>query len=428
MKAFGNKMTGFMLALALVFVLIPISAVSAAVSIKVSIDGKAVAFGSTGPQTIGGKLYVPLGTLSQKLGAVVKWDDKSKKGTVTRSGKKIELTLGSSTVTVNGKQVKWEGAPVSKNKTTLVPARSFSESLGVWLTWHTASKTAVLETTKTIKHAMGSTKLPKVPERVVILFNGMVDTAVLLGVKPVGAVESYLQQPFYEYLRPGLIGVKDLGDETQPNLEGIATLKPDLIIGSKMRHEKINDQLKKIAPTIMTEDVFSWQDNLKFAATALNKQAKADAYLADWNKRVAEFKRKIGPRINNINVSVIRINPNGSARFYLEGFAPNILKDLGFSFPKTQTDLTTDIYNVPSKEQTSVLDGDYIFDFTVDWDGDGAIYKLQKEWTDNPLWKNLKAVKNKKYYKVNAINWNLSGGPIAAQKMLDDLYFYFDLE
>ncbi|MCM3749532.1 ABC transporter substrate-binding protein [Paenibacillus pasadenensis] len=429
MKLSGNRLFAFILSFALILSLIPAaSAAAASTAVSVTINGSKASFGSVKPTIINGRVYLPAAAFAVKLNATYKSDSASKKMVITRGTRTIGFTPGSTKATLNGKALTLSALPIAKGKDVLVPAAALSDALGVWTNWNNSSKTLTVQTVKTFKHAMGSTTLKSVPQRVVILFNGMVDTSVLLGVKPVGAVESYLQQPFYEYLRPSLIGVKDLGDETQPNLEGIANLKPDLIIASKMRHEKINDQLNKIAPTVMTEDVFSWQNNLKFAADVLNKQSKADAYLSKWASRTADFKKRMGSGIKNIDVSVMRINPNGTARFYLEGFAPNILKDLGFSFPKAQTDISSDIFNIPSKEQIPLLDADYIFDFTVDWDGDGAIYKTQKEWIDNALWSNLKAVKNKKYYKVNAVNWNLSGGPLAADKMLDDLYFYFNID
>ncbi len=285
----NKRLLGFALSLALIIGLLPFTAASAAPAqnVMLNLDGKKVSFSGAQPQLIGGKIYVPYATLASQLKATVKTE--AKKTTITLNGKSLAFTTGTVNATINGKAVKLEGAPVSKDKAVLVPARAISDAFGIWVSWNGSTKTVSLNRTKTVKHALGETKLNGVPQRVVILFNGMVDTSVLLGVKPVGAVESYLQQPFYEYLRPSLIGVKDLGDETQPNLEGIAALKPDLIIASKMRHEKINDQLNKIAPTVHTEDVFSWQANLKFAADVLNKQPQADAYLANWNKRVAEF-------------------------------------------------------------------------------------------------------------------------------------------
>ena len=44
-----------------------------------------------------------------------------------------------------------------------------------------------------------------------------------------------------------------------------------------------------------------------------------------------------------------------------------------------------------------------------------------KEWTNDPLWKNLNAVKNEKAYEVSDAIWNTAGGVIAANQMLDDI-------
>ena len=425
-KSGTTKWLFMTLCLALVLTMLPLGASAAGQDITVTLDGKKVAFGVK-PQTIGGRTMVPYRALAEEIGADVKWNDKTNTITMSHNKRNVVLTLGSKQAKVGDKTVQLDAAPVVKNGTTLVPLRFVGESLGIWVSWNKSSLTAALSTKKTIQHSMGQTTLTKVPERIVVLYNGMVDISVLLGVKPVGAVQSYVEEPFYEYLRHGMSGVKLLGDETQPNLEAIVALKPDLIIGSKLRHEKINDQLKAIAPTLMSEDVFSWQENLTMAASALNKEEIATSFIADWNVRVADFKKKIGTRAKNTEVSVIRFNPDGSARAYVTGFAYNILKELGFSTPKAQLDTGKEIVTVTTKEQVGLLDGDIIFDFTTDWNGDGGVYKHQKEWADSPLWSNLNAVKNKKYYKVNVVTWNMSGGAMAAKMMLDDLYFYFDL-
>ena len=41
--------------------------------------------------------------------------------------------------------------------------------------------------------------------------------------------------------------------------------------------------------------------------------------------------------------------------------------------------------------------------------------------TNDPLWKNLDAVKKGNAYEVNDAFWNTAGGVIAANKMLDDI-------
>ncbi|MGO4546552.1 stalk domain-containing protein [Paenibacillus sp. 2TAB23] len=427
MSSVKKRFIGLLVTLALVISIIPVTAATAAAAaINVTVDGKKVSF-TVAPQTINGRTLVPYRTIAETLGGAVKYDEKAKKATITKGSQKVELTLGSKTAKINGASVALDAAPANVKGSVLVPLRFVGESLGVWVNWNAKTSTAVLETKKTFKHALGTTTLNSVPKRIVILFNGGVDISVLLGVKPVGAVESYVQQPFYEYIRSGLIGTKTLGDETQPNVEAIVGLKPDLIIATKDRHEKIYDQLKAIAPTIVTKDLADWQDNLDVAASVLNKEEIAAKFIADWKVKVADFKSMLAAKDKGAEISVIRINPNGSARAYNTGFAYKIFQELGFATPKAQLATKQEIINVTSKEQVSLLDGDYIFDFTTDWDGDGAIFKYQKEWTDSPLWKNLDAVKNKKYYKVNAVTWNLSGGAMAAKLMLDDLYFYFDL-
>ncbi|MDF2718407.1 MAG: periplasmic binding protein [Paenibacillus sp.] len=284
------------------------------------------------------------------------------------------------------------------------------------------------EAEKTIQHAMGSITLKKQPTRVVILYNGMVDNAVALGVKPVGAVQSWEEKPWYLFLRDKMAGVANLGEETQPNIEAIAGLKPDLIIGAKARHEKIYPQLSAIAPTLMTESVFDWKGNLKLGAAAMYKEKEAEQILQQWDKRVAEFKQKVGSSLSRTEVSIVRFESDGSARFYITGFAGTIFQELGLSRPKAQQVEGKTVVNLTSKEQMVQLDGDYIFDMTRFVEGDPSNRQTLEAWTSHPLWKSLKGVKAGHYFPVDVITWNLSAGALAAQSLLDDLYKYFQIK
>ncbi|RKD32446.1 ABC transporter substrate-binding protein [Thermohalobacter berrensis] len=275
--------------------------------------------------------------------------------------------------------------------------------------------------TRIIEHAMGKTEINGTPKRVVVLVNGMVDISLALGVKPIGAVESWIGDPWYKYIEDDMEGVKPLGKETQPNLELIASLKPDIILGSKMRHEKIYEQLSSIAPTIMSENVFDWKANLKLVSKALNKEEKGEKIVEDWNKRVKDFKNKLGDKAS-LEISLIRFNPD-HARIYYTGFPGMIIEEVGLSRPESQR-VKDKVVGKLTKERIPEMDGDIIFDFTADWKGDGQVEKLREEWMNDPLWKNLKAVKEGKVYRVNEVHWNMAGGVIAANKMLDDLYEY----
>jgi iron complex transport system substrate-binding protein len=54
---------------------------------------------------------------------------------------------------------------------------------------------------RTVKHAMGETQIKGTPERVVVLDTGELDSAITLGVKPVGAVEAIPGEGFPSYLK-----------------------------------------------------------------------------------------------------------------------------------------------------------------------------------------------------------------------------------
>ncbi|WP_256760512.1 ABC transporter substrate-binding protein [Cohnella sp. WQ 127256] len=412
------------LSLLLAIVSVPFAATAAEAPIKVVLDGQTLSL-SVQPQVINSVPMIPYNSIASKIGATVSFDQKTKKIKTTRGKTTAELTQDSNQATVNGKAVTLNAKVITKSGTSLVPLQFLGDAFGLWVNWSAATKTVSIETKRTITHAMGTTTLTSVPKRVVVLFNGMVDISLTLGVKPVGAVESWVQAPWYHYLRSDMSGVKNLGSELQPNIEAIVALKPDLIIGAKPRHEKIYSQLSKIAPTLLADQLFEWKVNMDMAAQALNKEDKASSFMKDWNKRVADFKSKVSSLANN-EISIVRFYGDNSARIYVTGFAGSILQELGLKRPKSQQSPDKVFIDLASQEQIPLIDGDIIFNITSS-NGGGDEFKTQEEWKKNPLWENLKGVKNGKYYQVNDITWNMSGGATAAKMMLDDLFFYFDL-
>lgn len=281
------------------------------------------------------------------------------------------------------------------------------------------------EETRVVKHAMGETEIKGTPLKVVTLFQGATDVVVSLGVTPVGVVESWVQQPVYEYLRADLEGVPVIGQETQPNLEEIHKLQPDLILATKTRHEDIYEQLSQIAPTVMTETLYDWKETLAKTGEAMNVQDKSDQLLADWEARVADFKQKMGDRLP-IEATITNFRADQVRIFYM-GYAGKILKDLGFTRPPGHDDEATWGVQLASKESIPDMNADMIFNFNSGTDTE-AIQKNYEEWTKSKLWTNLDAVKNGKLVQVDEVAWNSAGGYKTANMVLDDLYEYFELK
>lgn len=277
-----------------------------------------------------------------------------------------------------------------------------------------------------IKHAMGETTIKGTPSRVVILTNEGTEALLAVGVKPVGAVMSWLGEPWYDHIKNDMQNVTVVGDELQPNLELIASLKPDLIIGNKVRQEKIYDQLKQIAPTVFAADlVGDWKVNFKLYSEAVNKKDEGEKAMAAFDKRVAEVKGKLGSKAAT-KVSLVRFSASQVRIYQKQTFAGVLLNQLGIARPESQD--KESFIEVLNKENIAKMDGDVLFYFVTEAKGKTDAANVVKEWQNDPLFKNLNAAKTNKVIQVDEGIWNSAGGYKAANLLLDELIKYFDVK
>lgn len=276
----------------------------------------------------------------------------------------------------------------------------------------------------TVTHAMGETTIEGEPKRIVILTNEGIEALLAMGVTPVGAVEAFTGDTWYEHTAGQLKDTKSVGTESEPSLEAIAALKPDLIIGNKMRQEKVYDQLSKIAPTVFAETLRGdWQENFTLYSKAINKEEVGKEKLNAYNKRIEDLKTSLGDQTQQ-KVSMVRFMAGDVRIYHKDSFSGVILEQLGFARPAEQ-DVPDFAEKGVTKERIPAMDGDILFYFTYET-GDKEATKLEEEWINDPLFQNLEVAKAKKVFKVNDVIWNTAGGYLAAQLMLDDLETYFE--
>ncbi|NLI40735.1 MAG: copper amine oxidase N-terminal domain-containing protein [Caldisericales bacterium] len=96
------------------------------------------------PVIISGKTFVPFRFLGESLGADIGWDDQTKKVTYTLEGKKVEMWIGKTTASVDGKPVSVNPPPQVIGGSTFVPTRFITEALGASIEWKAATKTVVI--------------------------------------------------------------------------------------------------------------------------------------------------------------------------------------------------------------------------------------------------------------------------------------------
>ena len=175
-----------------------------------------------------------------------------------------------------------------------------------------------------VQHAMDmltGTKVPGQAERPVTLTRDTLADTAALGVRPVAAVVNGIRFP--EYLRSATRGVKLL---RTVDLAAIEEAGPDVILGSKELDGDSYDELRKIAPTVMSEGS-NWKLNLRLHGEALGRTNEAEKLLIDWDNRVARVRRAIGDRKLSIEVDLGR----GVGDFGLDPESPagSVLADLG---------------------------------------------------------------------------------------------------
>ncbi|MGY1826220.1 ABC transporter substrate-binding protein [Blastococcus sp. SYSU DS0541] len=182
---------------------------------------------------------------------------------------------------------------------------------------------------RTVEHAMGTTAIPAEPQRVVVLDTGELDSALSLGVTPVGAVTTDVSEEFLSYLADDAEGVEVVGTIAEPDLEEIAALQPDLILSNSVRHEALYDQLSQIAPTVFAEFLgVTWKENLELAAEALGKEEEAEAALAEYEERADAVGQAVGNPAET-TVSPIRFVGGPIRAYQPESFIGTVLADIG---------------------------------------------------------------------------------------------------
>ncbi|SDN19323.1 ABC transporter substrate-binding protein [Streptomyces wuyuanensis] len=284
-----------------------------------------------------------------------------------------------------------------------------------------AAKTAAMGTDanagefpRTLTHAMGTTELKAAPKRVVVLDVGELDNVVSLGVEPVGYAPAEGDDGIPSYLKKDAGSPRSVGTINNLNLEAIAQLKPDLILGSRLRAADKYKELSQIAPTVFSiRPGFTWKENYLLNAAALDRTAAAEAKLDAYEKNAVRLGTDIGA--DKPTVSMVRYMPDRIRLYAKASFIGTILDDAGLPRPANQQieDLATEI----SPEKIDEADADWIFTGVY---GDPAKTKRDTA-RSNPLWKNLKAVGSGRAKDVPDETWYLGLGVTAAEEVLADL-------
>ncbi|MFY1702812.1 MULTISPECIES: ABC transporter substrate-binding protein [Micromonospora] len=262
--------------------------------------------------------------------------------------------------------------------------------------------------TRSVEHARGTTEVPTAPTRVVVLEPVQLDTAIALEVTPVGAAVLNETAGVPAYLGEKAAGISTVGTVQEPNVQKIAALRPDLIIGTESRHSALYDQLTDVAPTVfMASQADPWQDNVRFTATALGGADSATRLLTGYQQRCAEIAGKFGTA--GKTAQLIRPRDGVLTLYGPTSFAGSALECVGFTTPPRdwENSISVDV----SPERVLEAKADHVFVTTVDVNDRGTI----------PASVSANAPAFPRLHLVDQSFWITGVGTVGGQRVLDDL-------
>ncbi|MBM7784945.1 iron-siderophore ABC transporter substrate-binding protein [Tenggerimyces flavus] len=284
--------------------------------------------------------------------------------------------------------------------------------------------------TRTVKGTNGDVEVPTDPKKIVALWRPTMSALVQLGHRPVGAIgdPGTADHGWAPYLPDGddpstiqLISASSSPEDV--NLEQLQKLDPDLIIGTATSNEEqqaLLPKLSQIAPTVLVEwtGTGSWRNHLTDVAEVVGAEDTAQEIVADYDKRVNDVKTAVGDP-GAIEVSVIRVQRDDELRFEtVASFPGQILGDVGFKRPANQQQPAGD-KDFLSVSPERLLDADAPVVFVLP-NADNGQTAQKNAALNNPLWKNLQAVKANKAFTVDYAYWGASNY-YGAYRILDDV-------
>jgi ferric hydroxamate transport system substrate-binding protein len=277
-----------------------------------------------------------------------------------------------------------------------------------------------------IKHAMGETIIAGTPQRVVVFSNNdYIEDVLALGVKPVGVAEpTKMWEQLVDLPFSLSANVTDVGTDDEPNLEAVASLEPDLIIGRLDLHGRIYDDLNRIAPTLLFQHISPeggpsrlevQERNFMGIADALNKH---DGGLEILETRQAGY-QELASKLQAAGL-------NGSKYILAETFfdQPEEMRVYESNFPTGEVLEIIGLENaaVPpvgtpfnqwgesnlGLEGIAALDGPDVHFFHGARHGERGADVVGTYYNNHPVWQNLEFVKAGQVYNIGNI-W-MTGG------------------
>lgn len=262
--------------------------------------------------------------------------------------------------------------------------------------------------------------LPKAPERIVCL-NGLCDDVLAeLDMLPAATSNpALLTHPALLGARGGAIPVVK-GTFGAEDVESVAALRPDLVIGLPGVHDPLRPSIEKFAPLWLVEPA-GWQQSLEALRALGALTGRTDAA----TRAEQRFRDKLA-------AAVTATHGTGQAKrkvLLMYGSADSIGVDTGqslkgdllsqlftYPFPAKGTDsATASNYSV---EELLAQQPDVVFVYSLLFSDKDRT--LSAQLADNPVWRRIPAVQNGHVHETHAKLWGSGRGTRSLTAIIDE--------
>jgi len=259
-------------------------------------------------------------------------------------------------------------------------------------------------TTRTVETHLGPVNVPVRPERVVVFDRrGTLAYLLDLGITPIAAMSApniYGGASFHPLIEADVADIHQISS-TDPDLEQVAALKPDLIIGySGDALGRGYDTVSAIAPTVSIPiDFNNPEDELTMLGKVFGMEEKAATLIGDFEAEIAAVR----PRLRSPGrVSIVLPMADGVRVYAASNLVGQIVTGLGGAIAPDVSRLNPDPsgnFTVLSFERVDAIDGDTIVilaNLATDW----MTYK--QSLYEMPVFQILPAVKAGRIVEVES--------------------------
>lgn len=247
-------------------------------------------------------------------------------------------------------------------------------------------------------------KLKKKPERIIVTSSSFLEPLHEVGGDVVARPDSKTNMPDYAKDKPSI------GRTYNVDMEKLISYTPDLVIINKATNEKLIQPLEAAGIPVIVAKLKSYEDvknGLRQFAVITGHPEKAEAFIADMDKRIEEIKNRLPKK--ELRVLILHSTSQGVSVQLDSSIAGSVANILGFKNVASGMKAMEDKPDAaPYSIETAVEQNPDVIFVTSMGKVDEIRASMEQTMATNPAWQSIPAVRDKKVYYLSQEHFLLS--------------------